>query len=151
MAGVGFELKKVFRGGSVLAAVEGYSVAAVVTEGPMLLLMLVLLALYRLMGAFGAPYMVREQFLFFMTYEMVFSLLLTDTVLLFLNRFISDCIYRERLQDALPAFYGILFFLLLVGAPAAGGDLLTLPVGWSVRLPALLLFCLQVVDWVQMA
>lgn len=151
MAGVGFELKKVFRGGSVLAAVEGYSVAAVVTEGPMLLLMLVLLALYRLMGAFGAPYMVREQFLFFMTYEMVFSLLLTDTVLLFLNRFISDCIYRERLQDALPAFYGILFFLLLVGAPAAGGYLLTLPVGWSVRLPALLLFCLLVVVWVQMA
>ena len=52
MAGVGFELKKVFRGGSVLAAVEGYSVTAVVTEGPMLLLMLVLLALYRLMNLY---------------------------------------------------------------------------------------------------
>ena len=64
MAGVGFELKKVFRGGSVLAAVEGYSAAAVVTEGPMLLLMLVLLALYRLIGLSAHPIWCGNSFCF---------------------------------------------------------------------------------------
>lgn len=152
MAGVGFELKKVFRGGdSVLAALKGYSLTAVVTEGPMVLMTVVLLALHRLMGAYGASYRLREQFLFFMTYAMIFSLLLADTVLLFVNRFISDCIYQDRLQDVLPAFYGVVFFLLLAGAPAAGIYLLTLPVGWGVRYGALLLFCALLILWVQMA
>lgn len=151
MAGIGFELKKVFRGGSVFAVLRGYSLAAVVTEGPMVLMIVLLFTLQRLLAGFGAPYRLREQFLFFMTYAMIFSLLLTGTVLLFLDRFISDCIYEHRLQDVLPAFCGVVFFLLLVGAPAAGLYLLTLPVSGNVRLAAELLFCVLLVVWVQMA
>ncbi|MBM6899164.1 exopolysaccharide Pel transporter PelG [Gemmiger formicilis] len=151
MAGIGFELKKVFRDDSVFAVLRGYSLAAVVTEGPMMLMIVLLVALQRLMMGFGTPYRVREQFLFFMTYAMVFSLLLADTVLLFLDRFISDCIYRRRLQDVMPALYGVAFFLLLLGAPAAGAYLCTLPVGWNVQLAAGLLFCVLLVLWVQMA
>ena len=151
MAGIGFELKKVFRGGSIFAVLRGYSLAAVVTEGPMVLMIVLLLTLQRLLAGFGAPYRLREQFLFFMTYAMIFSLLLADTVLLFLDRFISDCIYERRLQDVLPAFYGIVFFLLLAGAPIAWLYLLTLPVGWAVRLAAELFFCVLLVVWVQMA
>ena len=151
MAGIGFELKKVFRGGSIFAVLRGYSLAAVVTEGPMVLMIVLLLTLQQLLAAFGTPYRVREQFLFFMTYAMIFSLLLAGTVLLFLDRFISDCIYEQRLQQVLPAFYGVVFFLLLVGAPAAGLYLLTLPVGNGVRLAAELLFCVLLVVWVQMS
>lgn len=151
MAGIGFELKKVFRGGSVFAVLRGYSLAAVVTEGPMVLMILLLFTLQRLLVGFGAAYRLREQFLFLMTYAMIFSLLLTGTVQLFLDRFISDCIYQHRLADVLPALYGVVFFLLLAGAPAAGLYLLTLPVGWNVRLAAELLFCALLVVWVQMS
>ena len=45
MAGIGFELKKVFRGGSIFAVLRGYSLAAVVTEGPMVLMIVLLLTL----------------------------------------------------------------------------------------------------------
>ena len=41
MAGIGFELKKVFRGDSIFSVLRGYSLAAVVTEGPMVLLSLI--------------------------------------------------------------------------------------------------------------
>lgn len=152
MAGVGFALKKVFRGGdSVLGALRGYSLTAVVTEGPMVLMILLLLALRALMARFGAVYRTREEFLFLMTYSMVFSLLLSNTVLMFANRFISDCIYREELQDVLPAFFGVVFFLLLVGGPVALAYLLTLPVGWAVRGAALTMFCALLILWVQVA
>lgn len=151
MAGIGFGLKKVFRGSGIFAVLRGYSLAAVVTEGPMVLMILLLLALQQLLAAFGAVYRLREQFLFFMTYAMIFSLLLAGTVLLFLDRFISDCIYQNRLQDILPAFFGVVFFLLLIGTPAMGLYLLTLPVGWDVRLAAQLLFCTLLVIWVQMS
>lgn len=152
MAGVGFALKKVFRGGdSVLGALRGYSLTAVVTEGPMVLMILLLLTLRALMARFGAVYRTREEFLFLMTYIMIFSLLLSNTVLMFVNRFISDCIYQERLQDVLPAFFGVVFFLLLGGGPAALVYLLTLPVGWAVRGAALTLFCVLLILWVQVA
>lgn len=151
MAGVGFGLKKMFRGRGVLAVLRGYSVAAVVTEGPLVLMILLLLALQRLLEGCGTVYRLREQFLFFMTHAMIFSLLLAGIVLLFLDRFISDCIYQQRLQDVLPAFFGMVFFLLLAGAPAMGLYLLTLPVSWAVRLAVQLLFCTLLVIWVQMS
>lgn len=151
MAGIGFELKKVFRGGGVFAVLRGYSLTAVVTEGPMVLMIVLLFTLQRLLADSGAAYRVREQFLFFMTYAMIFSLILADTVLLFLDRFISDCIYGRRLEDVLPAFCGLVFFLLLAGAPAAGLYLHTLPVSGSVRMAAGLLFCVLLILWVQMS
>lgn len=151
MAGIGFGLKKVFHGSGVFAVLRGYSLAAVVTEGPMVLMILLLFALQQLLAGFGAVYRLREQFLFFMTYAMVFSLLLAGTVLLFLDRFISDCIYQRRLQDILPAFFGMVSFLLLAGAPLMGLYLLSLPVGWDVRLAVQLLFCTLLVIWVQMS
>lgn len=151
MAGIGFGLKKVFRGSGVFAVLRGYSLAAVVTEGPMVLMILLLFALRHLLARFGTVYRLQEQFLFFMTYATIFSLLLADTVLLFLDRFISDCIYQQRLQEILPSFFGMTFFLLLAGAPAMGLYLLTLPVGWDVRLAVQLLFCTLLIVWVQMS
>lgn len=151
MAGIGFELKKVFRGGGVFAVLRGYSLTAVVTEGPMVLMIVLLFTLQRLLADSGAAYRVREQFLFFMTYAMIFSLILADTVLLFFDRFISDCIYGRRLEDVLPAFCGLVFFLLLAGAPAAAIYLHTLPVSGSVRMAAGLLFCVLLILWVQMS
>ena len=150
MAGIGFGLKKVFRGNGIFAVLRGYSLSAVVTEGPMVLMILLVFSLQRLLTAFGASYRLREEFLFFVTYAMIFSLLLADSVLLFLDRFISDCIYQLRLQDVMPSFFGMVFFLLLVGTPTMGLYLLTLPVGWEVRLAAHLLFSTLLIVWVQM-
>ena len=46
MAGVGFELKKVFRDNrGLIGSLKGYSVTAVVTEGPMILTIVMLASL----------------------------------------------------------------------------------------------------------
>ena len=43
MAGVGFELKKVFReNGGLLNSLRGFSLTAIITEGPMILTMIML-------------------------------------------------------------------------------------------------------------
>ena len=50
MAGAGLELKKIFRdNSSLLNSLKGYSVTAVVTEGPMVLTVLLLFVLRFLM------------------------------------------------------------------------------------------------------
>ena len=56
MAGIGFELKKVFRGGSIFAVLRGYSLAAVVTEGPMVLMIVLLLTLQQLLDDYRAGF-----------------------------------------------------------------------------------------------
>ena len=95
MAGVGFELKKLFRRrGGYINTLKAYAVSAVVTEGPMLLTMLMLFATRRLLRLWGAVYGTQEVYLITTTYIMIFSLILSNTFLMFISRFISDCIYE---------------------------------------------------------
>ena len=57
MAGVGFELKKVFRDNrGLIGSLKGYSVTAVVTEGPMILTIVMLASLRFLMKESHASY-----------------------------------------------------------------------------------------------
>lgn len=152
MAGVGFELKKVFKdNSSLLTTMKGYSVTAVVTEGPMVLTVLLLFLLRFLMRKAGASYRDQEIFLFMITYVMIFSLIFSNTVLMFSDRFISDCIYKNELDKILPSFWGILFFLLVLGGGAALVYLLTLPVSLPFRAAALLQFSSMLALWVQIA
>ena len=152
MAGVGFELKRIFRdNGGVLNSIKGYSITAVVTEGPMVLMIAMLLVMRYMMTRFGAAYGEREIFLFFMTYAMIFSHILANSLLMFINRFVSDCIYQERLDEILPSFFGIVFCLLLIGGPVAVIYVLTIPVSLGIRLAGLILFCVMTIMWVQMA
>lgn len=152
MAGVGFELKKIFKdNNSLLNSLKGYSVTAVVTEGPMILTMVMLFMLRYLLKIFHASFKDQEIFLFLITYVLIFSLIFSNTVLMFINRFISDCIYKEEMEKVLPAFYGIIFLLLMVFSPIACLYLLTLPMSWGIRVAALLQFSCMLILWVQIA
>lgn len=152
MAGVGFELKKIFKDdGGLINTLKGYSVTAVVTEGPMVLVMCMLLVQRILMKEFGASYKALEEFLFILTYVMIFSLIFSNTVLMFINRYISDCIYKEEMEYILPSFYGIIFFLLLFSDAIAIIYLMTLPVSMAFRIAALIQFSAMLILWIQMA
>lgn len=152
MAGIGFELKKIFKDNSgILNALKGYSVTAVVTEGPMILTMLMLFLIRYIMKYYHASYKEQEIFLFMITYVMIFSLILSNTVLMLVNRYISDCIYNEEIQNVLSSFFGITFLILLIGAPVAWIYVCTLPVSWSFRVAAVWQFCSMLVLWIQMA
>ena len=87
MAGVGFELKKLFtKKRGYLGAANAYIISAVVTEGPMILCMVMMFALRKIMQVAGASYGSQEIFLITTTYIMIFSLILSNTVLMFASR-----------------------------------------------------------------
>lgn len=152
MAGVGFELKKVFRdNGGMLNSLRAFSLTAVVTEGPMILTMVMLWANRTLLKYFSASYRTEEIYIFSVTYIMIFSLILSNTVLMFTDRFISDSIYQKRIERIMPSFFGVIFILLLVGIPIAYIYLATIPMSLSYKISALLGFSAMLVIWVQMA
>ncbi len=152
MAGVGFALKKLFRDKQgYLGSIKAYAVSTVVTEGPMVLTILMLLMLRGLLQAFKATYREEEIFLFTFTYILIFSLIFSNAVLMFINRYISDCIYQEQIDRIIPTFYGVVFFLVLIGGGAAFIYLLLLPVTMIYRVVVLTSFCIMLIIWVQVA
>ena len=55
MAGIGFELKKLFRGRSISSLLKAYGYTGMVTAGPMLLGILLLVGIMLLAGVSGLP------------------------------------------------------------------------------------------------
>lgn len=152
MAGVGFELKKVFReNGGLLNSLRGFSLTAVITEGPMILTMIMLWGNRMLLKMNHGTYRQEEIYLFSITYVMIFSLILSNTVLMFVDRFISDCIYQKKTEMILPSFFGIILILNLIGVPVSLLYLSTIPMSLAFKAAALLCFSAMVVIWVQMA
>ena len=152
MAGVGFELKKLFRqNGGYLNTAKAYAVSAVVTEGPLVLNIVMMVVLKSLMGLFHGGYADQEVFLITSTYIMIFSLMLSNTVLMFVSRYVSDCIYERRASDILPSFFAVVFYLLLFGGVVGMVYLSTLSAPPIHKLLNLVQFCVMLVVWVQMA
>ncbi len=152
MAGVGFELKKIFKDdGGILNSVKGFSVTAAVTEGPMILTMVTLYANRLLLKSFNAGYRDEQIYIFIVTYVMIFSLILSNTLLMFMDRFISDSIYQRKIENILPSFFGLIFILLLAGVPVSYIYVCTLPMPLWFKTSALIQFSCMLIIWCQMA
>ncbi|HIZ22687.1 MAG TPA: exopolysaccharide Pel transporter PelG [Candidatus Blautia faecigallinarum] len=152
MAGVGFELKKLFRSKKgYFQSVKAYTVSAVVTEGPMILNILMLFLMRYLIRIHGATVREQDIFLYTITYITIFSLIFSNTLLMFIDRYISDCIYQKQLKRIMPAFFGLIFWLVLIGGLIALIYLFCIPVDNFYRIVNLVQFCIMMIIWAEMA
>lgn len=152
MAGVGFELKKLFRSEKgYLQSIKAYTVSAMVTEGPMLLNILMLFLMRFLLKQQGATVKEQDIFLYTITYIMIFSLIFSNTALMFIDRYISDCLFKKRLHDIMPAFFALIFWLVIIGGMIALIYLLLLPVDNIYRIVNLFQFCIMMIIWVEVS
>lgn len=115
MAGIGFELKKMINtDNGYLKAFGGYMVSAVIMEGPMLFNILLMYATGFIMRCFGANFGQVELYLILSAYIMVFSLVLSGFVTMFLSRLISNYIYKHQTGRIILSFYKSMTFLFVV-------------------------------------
>ncbi len=152
MAGVGFELKKLFRRrAGYLSTLKAYATTAAVTEGPMVLGIVMLFTTRMLLRLWHASYSDQEIYLITTTYIMVFSLIISNIFLMLVSRFISDCIYEDRKERILPSFFSITAYLLVIGGVIAFIYLLLIDVPLLHKLLNFLQFEVMLVVWVQMS
>ena len=150
MAGIGFELKKVFAKKGVLNAVKAYGYAAVICTGPMLLGILLLLGITGLCILSDTDIRVRELLISMITYTMLASTLITSFFSQVVTRFVADMLFCEDKDAVLPAFWGSIVVTLIIGSFVYGAFLL--PSGAS-YLQALLCFTLLgelIIVWTSM-
>ena len=102
MAGIGFELKKLFAKKGVLNSVKAYGYASVICTGPMLLGVLLLLGIMGLCVYVGTDLAVRELLICMITYTLLASVLvIVAFFLLILIVYVASFVAPELLSVAL--------------------------------------------------
>lgn len=149
MAGIGFELKKLFSRQGLFANIEANLYASVVTTGPMIMGAVLLFGVKYLAILVGASSHEQDLIVVGITYALLFPLLLSSTLSFVLSRFIADMLFQKQNERILPSMYGAMSILLAIGCAgwAVFLYLTDLPLAYSILL--FILFSLAVVVWVQ--
>ena len=149
MAGIGFELKKLFARNGIILKARANLYAGLVVAGPMLMGILLLLGA-KLVSAFGgASNHQQDLIVVIITYSLLFSLLLSSVVLFVLARYVADMLYVNAHDRILPSMYGSLSLLLVVGAISwlVFLSFSRLDIKYSVY--SFILFCEGLAVWIQ--
>lgn len=147
MAGIGFELKKLFRRKGLFASLRAYGYAGVVCTGPMLLgvaLQVGILVLCRLSGAARGD---EDLLVCMVTYTLLASLTVTSFLSMPVTRFLADMLYEEQEQTILPSFWGSNTLMLAVGCLLYGIFLLFSGATLVQGLLCLWLFAEMIINW----
>ncbi|MBE7040630.1 MAG: hypothetical protein E7400_01540 [Ruminococcaceae bacterium] len=116
MAGIGFELKKLFDKKGILNSVKAYSYATVICSGPMLLGVILLLGIMFLCGRAGVGMQTRELLICMITYTLLASILVTSLFSMVITRFTADMLYEEKKSAVLPSFWGSTALMMTIGS-----------------------------------
>lgn len=147
MAGIGFELKKLFRKKGVFATVKAYGYAGIICAGPMLLGVLLLLGIMFLCNITGASTHSRELIVCMVTYSLLASLIATSFFSMVVTRFLADMLYEDQEDFILPSFWGSTGIMLLVGGILYGIFLIFSGISSLLQLLCFGLFGELVVVW----
>lgn len=149
MAGIGFELKRLFARKGILSTIRAYGYAGIVCTGPMLLGVTLLLGVMYLSQWAGSEKHERELLVSMITYCLLFSLILTSLFSMITTRYIADMIYIKENKSILPSFYGSLGIMLAVGGLGYGTFLFFSGITLSYQILSLLLFLALTVTWTE--
>ena len=116
MAGIGFELKKLFKATGVVAILKAYGYTGVVTAGPMLLGFVFLLAITGIARWCGFSDAQSDLLVSMITYSLLASMLFSSTFSMVMTRYVADLLYESKEEDVIPSLEGILCLLLPLGA-----------------------------------
>lgn len=121
MAGIGFELKRIFQGKGIASTAWGYSCAAMIVSGPTFLAVIMLLVLQRI--AMSSSMEGWDILLGLITYAMFAALIVSSVLSQVLSRWSADALYSKKYNRILPSLFGgytvlivpfgILYWLLL--------------------------------------
>ena len=110
MAGIGFELKKIYGRKTLASNLWGTLYATMLTIGPTVLSALLMLVLNTLLSRTGLTVLEGRFFISSTTYAFLISLLVTSFFSTPVSRYIADCIYLGKESDIFPSAFGVLAF-----------------------------------------
>ena len=119
MAGIGFELKKLFNTRSAAGYMKAYGYSAVITAGPFALMTGMVLAIQMLFRYFGVSYVDSQLYTASIIYPFVFSNIISSGFLMVITRYLADLLYGSDYRDVTASLYGVIAITEGIGAIAA--------------------------------
>lgn len=147
MAGIGFELKKLFHRHGLVAMARAYGYAGIICSGPMLLGILLQFGVLAVSGWWHVARSQQDLLVCMVTYTLLASLVLTSFFSMPVTRFLADMIFEHREQTILPSFWGSNALMLMLGTVLYGIFLVFSGATLLQGLLCLWLFTEMVVNW----
>lgn len=116
MAGIGFELKRIYKKRNMKNLLQGIGYSTVVTVGPTVMTILAVILSYRLLGISRESYADRELLSSMILYAFIFPFMITTPVNTVWSRYIADKIFTEQFDDILSSYYVGLVCVAVLGA-----------------------------------
>ncbi|SFT50375.1 Uncharacterized membrane protein [Selenomonas sp. GACV-9] len=149
MAGVGFELKKLFSARTAAGHIRAYSYSAIITAGPFALLTSMVLAIQLLFHLFAVPEGASQIFVAAVVYAFVFSQILSSGFTMVLTRYLADSLSSARYQDITASLLGMGAIVSALGALAAAAFFWHKPLDLLTKWLAYLFFAQLLLVWVE--
>lgn len=150
MAGVGFELKKMFEQEGITAKVRAYGYAGLIISGPMILGVCLLLGIMYLANQGGTTRQERELLISMFTYALLFSLITSSVLSVLSIRYVADMLYTGQTKAILPSFYGSSLLTLFFGGTLYGLFLIFSGISLPYQMLSFLFFITLLVVWMEM-
>lgn len=149
MAGIGFELKKLYSRQGLLNKVKAFGYSSLVTIGPMLSCVLLVSVIQWMLLQARISYIERELFMACIIYAITFSYLVTSILNTYVTRAVSDFIFQGHYGALLPSFHGTIKLNYLIGGIPAILFLLLIDIPLFTKLMAYVLFMILITLWTQ--
>lgn len=149
MAGIGFELRKLFKQEGIVHNVKAYAYSSMTTIGPLVLCISLVFALQKMMRTYQYNYLEMELYIATVTYSFVFSIILTSALSIVLTRYIADMVFEKKYNEILDSFYGALIITLPISAVISFVFLTGVSGSLSYKVAAYILFMELVIICIQ--
>lgn len=115
MAGIGFELRKLYTDKSAYGYTKAFTWTGIVTAGPFALMVVLLMGVQLLYGYFGVADFYRSLYNESMVYPFIFSHIIVSGCHMVITRYISDRFYVYDTKSLGSTVYGIIAVALAIG------------------------------------
>ncbi len=150
MAGIGFELKKLFKGSGFFSNLRAYAYSALVSLGPFILCTIVIVAIMQFLGYMDISFKDRELFIASVVYAFIFSQIIVSGFKMIITRFIADMLYSEKFEYIMPSLYGVLCTVIPISGITGILFFWNSPLQFEIKLVSYLLFMELVMVFIMM-
>lgn len=149
MAGVGFELRKLFQARTMTGHVKAYSYSAIITAGPFALMTGMVLAVQMLFSYYEIGEEAGQIFVGAVVYAFVFSQVLSSGFTMVLTRYLADCLSVHHYEDVTASFFGLGSILTVLGAAVSLAFFWDKPLDFVTKCLSYLFFALLLLAWAE--
>jgi len=117
MAGIGFELRKIIKEGSLFSLAQVYSYSALLSAGPWVISIIAILVVgfIQIINFGDNSNIIRFQIIVTYAFALAATLVISGFIQLPFTRYIADLIYAKRENEVLGTYFGVLFVMWIAG------------------------------------